>query len=78
MCPTQTYKNPKTLFILTCETACFSTGLPCKYSTLSFCSGKTWLRTANSFGTSDSRRYRQAFGPASNVYATCKENSYMG
>jgi hypothetical protein len=51
--------------------------MPRKYSTLSFSAGKIWLITANTFGTSDSRRKRQAFGPASNVYATCKENSYM-
>lgn len=59
--------------MLTCETGCFSTGMPFKYSTLSFSGGNIQLITGSSFGTSFSRRYRQAFGPASNVYATCEE-----
>jgi hypothetical protein len=41
---------------LTCDTGCFSTGMPFKYSTLSFPGGKIWLMTGSSFGTSDSRR----------------------
>lgn len=66
-CDLWNLKEMYTVFLLTCETACFSTGMPCKYSTPSFSGGNIWQMTETSLGTSHSSIYRQAFGPASNV-----------